>query len=75
MGYQSKQSYVDELLPILLLSSASLVLEHDIIVPPSLHVEILRVKKRVSSSNINLSFLLFLSRSFLFLQKKKKKKM
>lgn len=64
----SKWTHVDKLLAILLLSAPSLVLENDIVIPSSLHAEILRVKQRVAPGNIDYPLLFLLRGPLLFLR-------
>lgn len=60
-------TYIDKLFPFLLLCTPSLIFENNVIIPPALKVEVLRIEKRIPSSDIHFPLLLLLCGSFLFL--------
>lgn len=62
------QQIVDELRAPFLLSSSGLVFEHNIIVPSSFQVEVLRVQQRIALGNVDLALLFFLGGPFTFLE-------
>ena len=63
------RTYVYELLLLaLVFCTTSLVLEDYVIVPATLHVEILLVEERVSKSNVSFSSVLFFFESLRLLQ-------
>lgn len=67
MKYKKAWTYVDKLLAVSVLCSASLVLEDNIIVPATFHVEVLGVEQRVTARNIDLALLFLLCCPFTFL--------
>lgn len=61
------QQVVNEFLAVVLLRASCLVLEHDIVVPASLHAEILRIEQGIAAGNVDFSLLFLLGSPFLFL--------
>lgn len=59
--------YINEFLVSLILRPTSLVSEDDIIIPAPFYIEVLRIEQRVSSRDIDFTFLLLLGLKLLFL--------
>lgn len=62
------QQVVDKFRAPFLFSSSGLVLKHDIIVPSSLQVEVLRIQQGIALGNVDLALLFFLGSPFTFLE-------
>lgn len=62
-----ESAYIDKLLVALVLGPPSLVLEHNVVIPSPLQVEVLGVQQRIASRNVHLPLFLFLGGAFLFL--------
>lgn len=62
------QQIVDEFRASFLLGSSGLVLKHDIIVPSSLQVEVLRIQQGIALGNVDLALLFFFGSPFTFLE-------
>lgn len=62
------QQIVDKFRAPFLLSPSGLVFKHDIIVPSSLQVEVLRVQQRIALGNVDLALLFLLGSSFTLLE-------
>jgi len=56
------QEIINELLVALLLRPSSLILEDNVVVPPSLDIECFRIEQRVAECNVFLSFVLCIFR-------------
>lgn len=62
------QQIVDEFRASFLLSSSGLVLKHDIVVPSSFQVEVLRIQQGIALGNVDLALLFFFGSPFTFLE-------
>lgn len=68
IGVMIDTTYVDEFFVPLVFRPTCLVLEHNIVVPSPLHVEVLGIEERIAPSDIIFPLLLFLSGFLAFLQ-------
>lgn len=63
-------TYVDEFLVSLVFRPTGLVLEHNVVVPSPLYVEVLGIEERITPSDFVFPLLLFLGGFFAFLLRK-----
>ena len=63
----NEYAYIDEFFLAFLLCTSGLILEDDVVIPPPLDVESLRIEQRVAECNVDFPFALFFRSLLCFL--------